>query len=263
MKVKSGLVRISNNVNARQRFFLAAPELSRMSVEYRRQFDMEMVGQLTEHHDLSPSEVTREHSAVNKIKCAIIGHGNPFAVEGDRLHNMITHAYVPDQFVEQILNANDTGQKMYEDYVTERINGNISLWAKVTKVGNRMFMSGNKATTIKLRDKTVDLKETKDLYGRLMILAKSTRDIVQKGAIGNHEFTLTPRSLFSPDGSMLRCTDKCKLIRLLELLGNEAELEQGRLPSEETGCVYEGPLAEDAKHVLPTESRDVGEGSQL
>ena len=82
---------------------------------------------------------------------------------------MITHAYVPDEFVEQILNANDTGQKMYGDYVTERINGNISLWAKVTKIGNTMFMSGNKTTTIKLRDNTVDLEETNDLYVRLMI----------------------------------------------------------------------------------------------
>ena len=59
---------------------------------------------------------------------------------------------------------------------------------------------------------------------------------------------------------MLRCTDKSKLIRLLELLGNEAEREQGSLPSEETGCVYEGPLDEDATHVLPTESRDVEKG---
>ena len=134
-----------------------------------------MVSQLTEHHDLSLSEVSREHSAVNKIKSAILDHGNPFAVEGDRLHNMITHAGVPDEFVELILNANDIGQNMYEDYATERINGNISLWAKVTKVGNDMFMSGNKTTTIKLRDKSIDLKETKDLYGRLMILAKSTR----------------------------------------------------------------------------------------
>ena len=201
-------------------FFLAAPELSRMSVEYRRQFDMEMV---------SPSEVTREHYSVNQIKSAILDHGNPFAVEGDRLHNMITHACVPDEFVEQTLNSNDTGQKMYEDYVTVRTNGNISLCAKVTKVGYNMFMSGNKTTPVKLRDKTVDLKETKDLYGRLMILAKS--DIDQKGAIGNHEFTLTPRSLFSPDGSMLQCTDNAKLIRLLELLGNKEELEQGRLPS--------------------------------
>ena len=122
---------------------------------------------------VSPSEVTREHSAVNKIKSAILGHGNPFAVEGDRLHNMINHACVPDQVVEQILNANDTGQKMYADYVTVSTDGNISLWAKVTKVGYKMFMSGNKTTPIKLRDKTVDTKETKDLYGRLMNLVKS------------------------------------------------------------------------------------------
>ena len=39
MKVKSGPVGISNNVNARKMFILAAPELSSMSVEYRRQLD--------------------------------------------------------------------------------------------------------------------------------------------------------------------------------------------------------------------------------
>ena len=38
---------------------------------------------------------------------------------------MITHAYVPDEFVEQIPNAYTTCQKKYEEYVTERINGNI------------------------------------------------------------------------------------------------------------------------------------------
>ena len=103
---------------------------------------MEIVSQLTEHHDLSPSGVSREHSAVYKIKAAILDHGNPFAVEGDRRHNMITQAYVPHEFVEQILNANDTGQNMYEDCVTERINGNISIWATVMKVDNTMFMSG-------------------------------------------------------------------------------------------------------------------------
>ncbi len=57
---------------------------------------MEMVSQLTEHHDLSPSEVSREHSAVNKIKATILDHGNPFAVEGVRLQTIITHAYVPE-----------------------------------------------------------------------------------------------------------------------------------------------------------------------
>ncbi len=59
---------------------------------------------------------------------------------------------------------------------------------------------------------------------------------------------------------MLRCTDKSKLIRLLEMLEKEAKLEQGRLPSEETGCVYECSMGEDATHVLSTDSLDVDRG---
>jgi len=34
-------------------------------------------------------------------------------------------------------------------------------------------MSGNKNLAVKFRDKTVDLKETKDLYGRLIVLSRS------------------------------------------------------------------------------------------
>lgn len=81
-----------------------------------------------------------------------------------------------------------------------------------------MFMSANKKTTVKLRDKTVDLKEIKDLYGRLMVLAKSSRDIGQKETIGNHEFALTPRALFAPDVTILPCLDKSKLIHFLNQL---------------------------------------------
>jgi len=64
----------------------------------------------------------------------------------------------------------------------------------------------------------VDLKETKDLYIRLMVLARSNRDIYQKDAIGNYEFTLTPTALFAPDGTILRCIDKSKLIHLFNKL---------------------------------------------
>ena len=177
---------------------------------------------------VSLSEVTREHSAVNKIKSAILDHGNPFAIEVDRLHNMITHAGVPGEFVEQLLNANDTGQKMYEDYVTVCTNGNGSLWAKVPKVAYKMFTSGNKTTTFKLRDKTVDLKETKDLYGRLMLLAKS-ETLITKVPLEIMNLPLHRDHCFPLMGQYYDA--QTMLIRLLELLGNEAELEQGRLPS--------------------------------
>ena len=72
-----------------------------------------------------------------------------------------------------------------------------------------MYMSGNKKQT----GKRLHLKETKDLYERLMVLARSNRRD-QKQAVVTYEFTLTPWSLFAPDGSVLLCSDK--LIHALE-----------------------------------------------
>ena len=60
----------------------------------------------------------------------------------------------------------------------------------------------HKTHKVKIRDNIVDLKETKDLYGRLMVIARSNRDIDQKQAVGTYEFTLTPRALFP---QMARC----------------------------------------------------------
>ena len=77
-------------------------------------------------------------------------------------------------------------------------------------------MSLNKKQRVKVRDKNIDLKETKDLYGRLMVLARSNRDINQKEAIGNFEFTLKPRTFFAPSGLVLPCSDRSKRIHAFE-----------------------------------------------
>jgi len=79
------------------------------------------------------SKVKREHGTIIRIKEAIESHGNPFAVEGSAIYNLITHAYISDEYVPQILNIDDTSQKLYEDYVAERINDDVSLWAPVKK----------------------------------------------------------------------------------------------------------------------------------
>ena len=98
MKSHSSLIGISNDLNARQRFFMAAPELSRLASEFMAQFNISDGG-AKHHHDLSPVTIKRHHDAVSKIKAAIIAHGNPLAVEGHRLFNFITHAYVPDRVI--------------------------------------------------------------------------------------------------------------------------------------------------------------------
>ena len=80
-------------------------------------------------------------------------------------YNLITHAYRPDENVSQILNMDATGQMFNEEYVSDRIAEKISLWSAM-ELNNKMYMSGNTKQTVKVRDKNIDLKETKDLYGR-------------------------------------------------------------------------------------------------
>ena len=172
---------------------------------------------------------------------SICNHGNPFATECDQLYNVITHAYIPDENVPQILNIDVTGQKLYEDYMSERIKGNVSLLAPVKK-HNKMYTSGNKKTSVKLKDTTIDLKEAKILYGRLMVLARSNRDIDQKQAIGNYEFTITPRALFAADGAMLPCTDKAKLIHLLEKLGTARPPAEEQQQSNDASVLQRGAV---------------------
>ena len=64
-------------------------------------------------------------------------------VGGSSIHNLITHAYIPDDYVPQIINIDSTGQKLYEEYVLERIYRYRSLWDIVKKRKNLMYSSGN------------------------------------------------------------------------------------------------------------------------
>ena len=52
----------------------------------------------TQNPDLGSSRINRDHEAIDKIKAAILSHGNPIAEEGDKLYNMITHAYIPQVY---------------------------------------------------------------------------------------------------------------------------------------------------------------------
>ena len=55
-------------------------------------------------------------------------------------HNLITPVYILDEYVPCILNIDATREKLYEEYVSERINGDVSLWAPVKKQNNKTFI---------------------------------------------------------------------------------------------------------------------------
>ncbi|KAG1712215.1 Tyrosine-protein kinase Btk29A [Nymphon striatum] len=115
-----------------------------------------------------------------------------------------------------------------------------------------MYTSDNNNCTVKIRDKSIDLKETKDLFGRLMVLARSSRDVDQNKAIGNFEFTLTPRALFAPSGSLLPCNDKSKLIHALTNLVPKETTQTPIIPDKKIAVIDGMVLVQKLSKKSPT-----------
>jgi len=63
-----------------------------------------------------------------------------------------------------------------------------------------------------MKAKTVDLRETKNLNGRLVVRTQRSRSTVQRYRIRSCQFSLTITALFAPSGSKLHRNDKSKLI---------------------------------------------------
>ncbi len=95
MKIHSVLICSSNNANARQLFLLVTPEIS--------------------HQELQPSVSRKNMTLSTRNKAVILSHGNSFDAEGHHFFNFMTHTYVPKESVPQVLNVDESGQKLYED----------------------------------------------------------------------------------------------------------------------------------------------------
>ena len=76
-----------------------------------------------------------------------------------------------------------------------------------------IWKSNGKVIKVKTVERVVELKEDRSLFARLMMVSKSRPDIDIKEAIGLYEFTVVPRALFAPDGTMMHCSCKSMLMQ--------------------------------------------------
>jgi len=71
---------------------------------------------------------------------------------------------------------------------------------------------------VNLPTNEIKLKQTRPIFARLLIIARTCKGLDLQDLIGRYEFSCVPMSLFASDGSLLPCTDNSKLMTLLESL---------------------------------------------
>ena len=132
-------------------------------------------------------------------------HNLTFASDDDiQMSNIITGQVFTDEVFHGMINCEDTGKAMYNDFVIERLqpDSKVDIFAPLKKANVKTCKTANKNRKIKVHDKIVELRSNCNLFARCAVI-KGKRDIDMKIVVGDYELMTVPRSLMKPDGTLL------------------------------------------------------------
>ena len=157
MKVSGGLVGITLNEAARSRFFLVAPELSRLAQEAKTLINLKPETD-SQHHESSPSFARNQSERVMKLKDEIANHANPFKEDGTELVTLVTKTVMPEKVTHDLVNAEQIGISKHTSFVEKRIASNTqNIWAPMKKTKLNIWTSVNRKTKMKVADQVIEL----------------------------------------------------------------------------------------------------------
>ena len=128
---------------------------------------------------------------------------NPFLVAEEELVNIMTRAIMPDQVKEALMRADIIRQELFPKFVREKlVDRTINLWNLMKKVNLQTWKNARKAKkTISVTSVSV-MKDDRALFARFLVVTLSRPEIDLRESIGEYEFAVCPRSLFTLDGSL-------------------------------------------------------------
>ena len=96
MKVSGGLVGITKNPSDLAKFFLIAPEPTRLAEQAKDMAGVSINIQ-NQHHNVSLTVLSREEINVSKLNTTIAGFTNPFTQSVDYSFKLVTKVVIPDE----------------------------------------------------------------------------------------------------------------------------------------------------------------------
>ena len=136
---------------------------------------------------------------------------------------------------------------MFNLFRAERLYGEKSIWDPMVKRKLPTFAETTKKVNVKV-NKLVQLKEEKKLMTKFIIASRKREDINLPYYFGTNKFSVIPRSLFRPDGTMLLDTDKSTVMHEIEKAtesdrGNNVDLNILETNSVPKFVIFDGIIA--------------------
>ena len=205
-KVEGGGIKgITNNENARQRFFLSSPVLAKISDDIKKMINKDG-GDTSKHHLDRQAEIRRRSEMESKLYEVLSERLDFIRKEKEEnIFNIMTNAAIPQEYHEQMLECGILGENCNKMFHQERLQTDsvVSTWAPIKLLRLPKFRVLNKKVKVLHNDKWIELQEHGELFGRCAMIAASNREFNLKNVIGNHELSVVPRSLMLSDGSLI------------------------------------------------------------
>ena len=119
IKGVGGVIGISENENALQRWLLSGPEVARLLEEFEAVGDVD-ASKVLEHYESDPSYQMRFLKDVKLVSSAIDELGNPFMDDSLDLYNLHNKELVGPLVIETLYSVEKIGKKQFEEYFENR-----------------------------------------------------------------------------------------------------------------------------------------------
>ncbi|KAG1673814.1 hypothetical protein GQR58_015421 [Nymphon striatum] len=188
------------------KFCTCAPELARIASEAEK-----MVGIVNQtrsvHHCLNQPTVLRQEWAIKNLH-DVLAPCNIFTSNEQDMYKLMTKEIIPKSVKESILAFEKQGSSAMKSFVEERICGDSNLWDKIPKCKVIFWNATTKVLKLQAKSEVLTIRASAGLMSRLLIIARSSRQIDLEDVIGNYEFSVSNRVLMKLDGSVHPTVDK-------------------------------------------------------
>ena len=254
-KTKGGLTGISLSKGAVHRWVMSYPARAMIS---RRCEEMAGKGEMTRSRkDLDLARMEKDEQAVQNVISTIESMTNPFTTDCDGIVNISSGIVAGKDVENDLLRAHEVGDLAFVDFINSRLhvtapdsdnNGEKDIFTPINLQKLKTFSNHiHKTSVTKDKIKSVSLKASSDLLGRILMISQ-VRKIDVKETLG-YSLNPYPPAIVQYGGAPVK-TNKSALMRHIE----QTASEQNALPNR-NGCVwiFDGmAVLQQMKNIPPT-----------
>ena len=202
LKGRGGVSGQSSNSNSTNRYFMTTPILAQIYSDMKKEGGMSESDKKI-HHQLGKAYTKRQNKWVVSL-LKTFKHHKVTLLEDTPFRNIVTGQVFSDEIYNDLIGAYEKGQELYKTFVDERLKpeSTVGIFAPIKKLKMKTCKQGNKAATVKYKDKLATLKE-ENLFISRFAMIRGSREIDMKYIIGKYELTPVVHSLMKRDGTLL------------------------------------------------------------